>query len=88
MATVSEELHALVDRLSLDNQRRLLELAQMLNETDPYIMSFPKSKLPPTKPGSALRHFNISLEDVEAMERALEDCTTISGLQQLQFSMG
>ncbi|HEX6484825.1 MAG TPA: hypothetical protein VF043_38770 [Ktedonobacteraceae bacterium] len=74
MATVSEELHALVDRLSLDNQRRLLELAQMLNETDPYLMSFPKSKLPPTRPGSALRHFNIPLEDVEVMERALEDC--------------
>jgi hypothetical protein len=77
MATTSEELHALVDKLSPDHQRRLLDFAQMLSQADPYIMSFPKSKLPPTKPGRALRHFNIPLEDVKAMERALEDCERI-----------
>jgi hypothetical protein len=77
MATVSEELHTLIDRLSLDNQRRLLELTQMLNKADQDVASFPKSKLPPAKPGNALRHFNIPLEDVEAMERALEDCERI-----------
>lgn len=77
MATVSEELHELIDHLSLDHQRRLLDFAQMLKETDPFLKSFPKSKLPPTKPGSALRHFNISSEDIEAMESALEDCERI-----------
>lgn len=65
MATVSEELHALVDRLSPDHQRRLLDFAQMLNETDPYIRSFPKSELPPGTPGSVLLRFTLPLEDAE-----------------------
>jgi hypothetical protein len=77
MATVSEELHTLIDRLPLDYQWRLLDYAQMLSQGDQYIMSFSKSKLPPTKPGSALRHFNIPLDDVEAMEQALEECERI-----------
>ena len=79
MATISEELHELVDSLSLDQQQQLLEYAQMLMlcQADSSIMSFPKSKLPPGTPGSALRHFNISSEDIEAMERALEDCERI-----------
>jgi hypothetical protein len=77
MATVSEELHALVDRLSLDNQRRLLELAQMLNKVDQDTVSFPKSKLPPGTPGSVLLRFTLPLENAEEMERALEDCERI-----------
>ena len=79
MATVSEELHGLIDRLSSNHQRQLLEFAKtlMLSQADSYITSFPKSNLPPSKPGSALEHFDISLEDAKAMERALEDCERI-----------
>ena len=79
MATVSEELHKLIDRLSSNRQRQLLELAKMLmlSQADPYLTSFPESNLPPSKPGSALEHFDIPLEDVRAMEKALEDCERI-----------
>lgn len=77
MATVNEELHELVDHLSPSKQRRLLEFAKllMLSEADTHSAFLPKSTLPPGQPGSILasKHFNISSEDIEAMESALED---------------
>ena len=73
MATVSEELHELIDHLSSNHQWQLLKFAKMLSQADPYITSFPESNLPPSKPGSALEHFEISLEDA----RAMEDCERI-----------
>ena len=43
MATVSEELHELIDRLSSNHQRQLLEFAKMLmlSQADSYVTSFP-----------------------------------------------
>ncbi|HJT57994.1 MAG TPA: hypothetical protein VJ761_15935 [Ktedonobacteraceae bacterium] len=77
MATVSEKLHELIDDLSLDQQHKLLDFAQMLKETDPFLEALPKSKLPPGTPGSVLLRFTLPLEDAEEMERALEDCERI-----------
>ncbi len=81
MATVLEEIHKIVERLSLDQQQRVLEFAQRLTQiyrgTAP--LSLPTTPLPPGTPGSALlqMHFISSREDAEAMERALEDCERI-----------
>ncbi len=77
MATVSEELHEIVDSLSLDDQRRLLAYAHMLKETDPFLKSLPKSELPAGTPGKVLLRFTLPQEDAEEMERAIEDCERI-----------
>ncbi len=74
MATVFEELQAVVEQLSPDNQQRVLEFAQDLKQAT---TSLPKSKLPPGTPGSVLLRFSLPLEDAEEMERALEDCERI-----------
>ena len=82
MATVLEELHKILEQLPPDRQRRVLEFAQRLTHTDQSseALSMPTTPLPPGTPGNALRnlHFLSSQEDVEAMERALEDCERIS----------
>ena len=81
MATVLEELHKVVERLSPYNQRRVLEFAERLTETEQTSvrLSMSTTPLPPGTPGSALLQlgFKLSPEDVEAMERALEDCERI-----------
>ena len=81
MATVLEEIHKIVERLSPDYQRRVLEFAQRLTEIKQTSvpLSVPTTPLPPGTPGSALLQlrFMSSREDVEAMERALEDCERI-----------
>jgi hypothetical protein len=81
MATIIEELNKLVERLSLAQQKKVLEFAQQLKETEQTSipLSFPTTPLPPGTPGSALLrlHFMSSKEDAEAMERALEDCERI-----------
>ncbi len=81
MATVLEEIHKIVEQLSPDYQRRVLEFAQRLTETKQTSvpLSVPTTPLPPGTPGSALLQlrFMSSREDVEAMERALEDCERI-----------
>ena len=76
MATVLEELHKTVERLSPNDQRQVLEFAQRLTETEQASvpMAVPTTPLPPGTPGSALLRFKLPLEDAEAMERALEDC--------------
>lgn len=76
MATIPEEIHTIVERLSPDYQRRVLDFAQELAQTDYTLASLPTTPLPPGTPGSALLklRFMSSKEDVEAMERALEDC--------------
>lgn len=76
MATVAEELVALVERLAPDQQRRVLDYARDLAQSAPA----PRSVLPPGPPASALLNFRptMSPEDVEAMRRAIEeDCETI-----------
>ena len=79
MATVLEELHKIVERLSPNYQRQVLEFAQKLTETEQASVPLPvpTTPLPPGTPGSALLRFKLPLEDAEAMERALEDCERI-----------
>ena len=81
MATVVEEIHKIVEQLSPYYQRQVLEFVQNLKRTDQTAtpLFVPTTPLPPGTPGSALLqlHFMSSPEDVEAMERALEDCERI-----------
>jgi len=79
MATIPEEINTIVERLSPDYQRRVLEFAQELAQTDYTLSSLPRTPLPPGTPSSVLLklRFKSSKEDVEAMERALEDCERI-----------
>lgn len=81
MATPIEELNKLVEQLSPDRQQRVLEFAQGLAQTQRAILSLPKTPLPPGTPGRALlaavQNSKLSPEDVDAMERALEDCERI-----------
>jgi hypothetical protein len=72
MATIPEEIHTIVERLSPDYQRRVLEFAQELAQTDYTLGSLPRTLLPLGTPGSVLMRFKLPVEDVEAMERALE----------------
>jgi hypothetical protein len=74
MATVFEELRNLIERLSPDYQQKVLEFAQGLVQTSYSVSSLPVTPLPPGTPGSVLLRFVLPDEDVEAMERALEDC--------------
>jgi len=81
MATVLEELNKIVEQLPPERQRRVLEFAQRLTRADQSSMplTLPTTPLPPGTPGSVLQqlHFLSSQEDVEAMERALEDTERI-----------
>jgi len=81
MATISEEISKIVERLSLDRQQKVLEFVQKLTQTDQTStpLSLPTTPLPPGTPGSTLLQlrFLSSREDVEAMERALEDCERV-----------
>ncbi|HET9920439.1 MAG TPA: hypothetical protein VFQ30_11395 [Ktedonobacteraceae bacterium] len=77
MATVPEEIFAITERLSPDDQRRVLEFAQELVQIHRRRASLPRSTPPPGKPGKALLGFKLPLEDVEAMERAIEDCERV-----------
>ncbi len=81
MATVLEEIHKLVERLPPDRQWQALEFLRGLAQTNQtnVPLSQPTTPLPPGTPGSVLLklRFMSSKEDVEAMERALEDCERI-----------
>ena len=81
MATPIEEINELFERLSPERQRRVLEYAQKLAQTQEAILSLPKTPLPPGTSGrallNALQSIKMSPEDVDAMERALEDCERI-----------
>jgi hypothetical protein len=77
MATTFEEIQALVKRLSPDRQKQVLEFARGLAQPERAISFQPKTPPLPGTPGSALLRFKLPLEDVEAMERALEDCERI-----------
>lgn len=77
MATIPEEIRTIIERLSPDYQRRVLEFAQELAQTQQAATFLPQAKLPPGTPGSVLMRFKLPLEDVEAMEKALEDCEKV-----------
>ncbi len=77
MATIPEEIRTIVEHLSPDYQKRVLEFAQELAQTDYTLASLPTTVPPPGTPGSVLMRFKLPPEDVDAMERALEDCERI-----------
>jgi len=77
MATMPEEIRSLVERLSPDLQQQVLKFAKGLARTPKDIAALPKSPLPPGTPGPTLLRFKLPSEDVDAMERALEDCERI-----------
>jgi hypothetical protein len=81
MATTIEEIQALVKRLPPDDQQQVLEFTQGLVRSHQILFSLPKTPLPPGTSGAALLTTLLSLklssEDIDAMERALEDCERI-----------
>ena len=77
MATVSEELHALIDSLSPEEQRQVFEYAQRLSQLRQLLLSLPRSFLPPGKPANALLSLGLPIENAEEMEQALQDCERV-----------
>ena len=77
MASIAEEIRTVVEQLSPDYQRRVLEFAQELTKAQPEVAQRQHTVLPPGAPGKNLLRFKFPLEDVEAMERALEDCERV-----------
>jgi hypothetical protein len=77
MASVFEEIRVVVERLSPDYQLRVLEFARELSQTDQISSSLPATSLPQGTPSSKLLHLSLPPEDVEAIEKALEDCERI-----------
>jgi len=78
MKNMIEQLCDLMKQLSLENQRRVVDYAQALVQSQRAILPLPKTPLPSGTPGrallAALQNSKLSSEDVDAMERALEDC--------------
>ena len=74
MATVPDEIRKIVEQLPFEYQRRVLKFAEELVHTGSRSSALPTTPLPPGTPGRALLHFALPLEDVEAIEHALEDC--------------
>lgn len=76
MATIPEEIVTVLNRLPLDEQRRVLAFAQNLAQSIPA----PRSVLPPGMPIQDLLQFLPALprEAIDEMERAInEDCERI-----------
>jgi hypothetical protein len=69
MATIAEELAAVVAQLPPREQERVLSFARAL--ANPPV--FPQTPLPPGSPPDALLRIRVDLEAGEAMEQALED---------------
>jgi len=69
MATIVEELQALVEQLPHNEQERVLSFARALAHPP----LFPHSPLPPGTPGHVVAQLRVSPEAGEAMEKALED---------------
>ncbi len=77
MATTIEEIQALVKRLPPERQKQVLEFARGLAQPERTISFQPQTPPLPGTPGSALLRFKLPKEDIDAMERALEDCERI-----------
>ncbi len=75
MATIAEELNALLAQLPPREQERVLSFARELAHP-PMV---PHTPLPPGTPGHVVAKLRVSPEAGEAMERALEE-TERSGL--------
>ncbi|HLY30233.1 MAG TPA: hypothetical protein VKQ36_04345 [Ktedonobacterales bacterium] len=66
MAATAEELHHMIDRLSPEEQERLLAYAHELAQPGP----LPRTPLPPGSPPEALLRFTVTPEVGEALEQA------------------
>jgi len=73
MATISEELHTVIDRLPPREQQRLLDYARELAATT----AAPPTPLPPGTPPEVLLRFTVAPDIGEAMQSALEECERI-----------
>lgn len=73
MATVAEELSALLATLSEGEQERVLSFARALAHPP----TIPHTPLPPGTPGHVVAQMRISPEVADAIEQALEDCELI-----------
>ncbi|HEX5548302.1 MAG TPA: hypothetical protein VFX24_12895 [Ktedonobacterales bacterium] len=73
MATISDEVNALLERMPPSEQQRVLDYARRLANVQP----FPHTPLPPGSPPDTLLRITVAPEVGEAMERALEECERI-----------
>lgn len=73
MATIPEEVSALLERLPLSDQQRVLNYARRLVN----IPAFPHTPLPPGSPPDVLLRITLAPEVGEAIEQALEDCEQV-----------
>lgn len=74
MATVPDEIRKIVEQLPFEYQRCVLKFAEELVHTGSRSSALPTTPLSLGTPGRALLPFTLPLEDVEAIEHALEDC--------------
>lgn len=73
MATIAEEITSLIERLSPNDQKGVLELACGLVN----LPAFLHTPLAPDTPGEVLAQLRVSPVVGEAMERALEECERV-----------
>lgn len=70
MSTSLDQLQTLAEQLSLEEKKRAIEIMQALIDAETS-----KPELPPGTSGSFFLKFHIPIEDVEIMERVIqEDC--------------
>jgi hypothetical protein len=72
MATTLEQIQALAEQLSLEEKKRAIEIMQELIYAET-----PKSELPPGTPGSFFLKFSFAPEEVDVVNRAMEECERI-----------
>ncbi len=77
MSNVLEKIYTLAEKLSPQDQQRALEILEELALSHQEHPSL--SKLPPGTSGKDLLalKFSMSPEDIDAMEKAIEDCERI-----------
>ena len=73
LATTVDEIHSLVERLSPQEQQRVLDYIRELAQSS----LSPHSSLPPGTPPDVLLRMTVPPEIGEAMQKAIEDCERI-----------
>lgn len=78
MATTAEEIRALVEQLPPNYQQQVLTIVQEIARARQALAALPKTTPPPGTPSNVfldlISRLRFTPEDIEAMERALEDC--------------
>ena len=72
MSAALEQIQSLAGQLSLEEKKRAIEIMQALIDAEK-----PISELPLGAPGSVLLRFSLPEEDVDAMERTIQDFETV-----------